>query len=268
MAADSLSVLKYQSAWLSKCSHIFKKILSHYSLNQPPTPLRFMFIFITPVRHKRSLMLKPTLSQSRSSEWNVCSAGVMSVCSQLWWNKNQCAHTISQKGGYWWLSHLFLKDFFFLPGEWCSQSVSSEFALLFPFQRVFLMDHLTFLQTFVLWDWSNEFISPAPRTYQGDRIWDGGRKGERRWVSEGMKTKPPCSLGLPQQFRLCDLATFTVKYNRITRLNAVHSTMTRTSRSQLSPLVNCTITNILYAQHQYHHPNFPSSCTTSHTLRV
>lgn len=67
-----------------------KKTLSHYPLNQPPTPLRFMLIFINPVRHKRSLMLKPILSQSRGSEWNVCSAGVLSVCSQLRWNRNLC----------------------------------------------------------------------------------------------------------------------------------------------------------------------------------
>lgn len=227
-----------------------------------------MFIFITPVRHKRSLMLKPTLSQSRSFEWNVCSAGVMSVCSQLWWNKNQCAHTISQKGGYWWLSHLFLKDFFLSAWRTMQPIGFKWICIVIPISTCVLDGSFDLSADIVLWDWSNEFISPAPRTYQGDRIWDGGRKGEQRWVSEGMKTKPPCSRRLPQQFRLCDLATFTVKYNRITRLNTVHSTMTRTSRSQLSPLLNCTITNILYAQHQYHHPNFPSSCTTSHTLRV
>lgn len=96
MAADSLSVPKYQRVWPSECSHIFKKILSHYSLNQPPTPLRFMFIFITPVRHKRSLTLKPILGQSCVSEWNVC---CVSICSRFWWSKNQCAHTINQKGG-------------------------------------------------------------------------------------------------------------------------------------------------------------------------
>lgn len=98
MAADSLSVRTFQSVWPSKWSRIFKKIVSHYSLSQPPTPLRFMFIFISPVRHKRSSTLKPTLSQSRGSEWNV---GSVNVRSELWWNKNQRAHTISQKGGFW-----------------------------------------------------------------------------------------------------------------------------------------------------------------------
>lgn len=194
-----------------------------------------MFIFINPVRHKGSLMLKPILSQRRGSEWNVCSAGVISVCSTRWFNKrNQCAHTISQKGGYWWLSPFFRRIFL----SFCLQ-------IVIPISTCVLDGSFDLSADTVLWDWSDAFISPAPITYQGDRVWDGGRKGGRGWVSEGMKTNPPCSLGLLPQFRLCDLATFTVKYNRITRLNIVHSTMIRTSRSQLSPLLNCTITNIL-----------------------
>lgn len=204
-----------------------------------------MFIFINPVRHKRSLMLKPILSQRRGSEWNVCSAGVISVCSTRWLNKrNQCAHTISQKGGYWWLSPFFRRIF---PSAWRTMQPISykQIQIVIPISTCVLDGSFDLSADIVLWDWSDAFISPAPITYQGDRVWDGGRKGGQGWVSEGMKTNPPCSLGLLPQFRLCDLATFTVKYNRITRLNIVHSTMTRTSRSQLSPLLNCTITNIL-----------------------
>lgn len=199
-----------------------------------------MFIFINPVRHKTSLMLKPILSQSRGSEWNVCSAGVLSVCSQLWWNKNQCAHTIGQKGRYWWVSHLFRR--LFLSAWRTMQPIGFKQIHIVIAISTCVVDGSFDLSTdIVLWDWSNAFISPAPITYQGNRIWDRGRKGRGGggWASEGMKTNPPCSLGLPQQVR------FTVKYNRKTRLNIVHSTMTRTSRSQLSALLNCTITNIL-----------------------
>lgn len=119
----------------------------------------------------------------------------------------------------------------------------------------------------VLWDWSHAFISPAPITYQGDRIWDGGREGGRGWVSEGMKTNPPCSLKLPQQFRLCDLATFTVKSNRkpFKRCSFNHAqnksiaiiTAVKLHHHQHS-LTRC------HAQHRHHHPNFPSSCNNVH----
>lgn len=194
MVADSISVLKYQSVWPSKCSHISKKkILSHYSLNQPPTPLQFMFIFINPVRHKTSLMLKPILSQSCGSEWNVCSAGVLSVCSQLWWNKNQCAHTIGQKGRYWWLSHLFRR--LFLSAWRTMQPIGFKQIQIVIAISTCVVDGSFDLSTdIVLWDWSNAFISPAPITYQGNRIWDRGRKvdgGVSVWGNENKSSMLP-----------------------------------------------------------------------------
>lgn len=63
----------------------------------------------------------------------------------------------------------------------------------------------------------------------------GGGGGGGGGGAVGMKTNPPRSLGLPQQFRPCALATFTVKHDQTGRLNSVHPTTGRTNQSPLSP---------------------------------
>lgn len=115
-----------------------QEIQSLYSLNQPPTSLQFMFIFIRLVRHKISSTLKQILSQSCGSHWNAFSLSVMSLSSLGFTVVYKSTDSYKQSKMRVMFDEVGpLEWFFFLAAKWFPSFRQTYWCLHLPMRQTF-----------------------------------------------------------------------------------------------------------------------------------